>query len=185
MLARILPVAALMMCLGSQAALGDDDTTTDTAGPVTADEDKSESTDAPKSPYPEIRVTQEELSQIRPKDGELQYSADIDLVSQYPKTAAFQFSGMGMFGASAADLATTEWGLSQPNLQEGNPIAGNRGVRVVHHVLGPAAVYWTTEKLRQSGRPKLALALRIGLMAAYSFAAVHNVRQVHAQPGLP
>ena len=89
----------------------------------------------------------------------------------------FALSGAGLFAASAADFATTEWGISR-GLQEGNPVASQRGIRLVHHVIGPAAVYWTTERLQKSGKTKLALGLRIALMAAYSYAAVHNVRQV-------
>jgi hypothetical protein len=48
--------------------------------------------------------------------------------------------------------------------------------------VGPAAVYWTTERLQKSGRTKLALGLRIALMAAYSYAAVHNLGQVSGVP---
>jgi hypothetical protein len=96
----------------------------------------------------------------------------------------FQVSGVGLFAASAADFATTEWGLSR-GLQEGNPVASQRGVRLLHHVLGPAAVYWTTERLQKSGKTKLALGLRIGLMAAYSYAALHNLRQTGSIPLTP
>jgi hypothetical protein len=86
-----------------------------------------------------------------------------------------------MFAASAADFATTELGLAR-GLREGNPLAGDRGLRLVHHVVGPAAVYWTTEQLRRKGKDKLALALRIALMAAYGYATVHNLRQVSGLP---
>lgn len=93
----------------------------------------------------------------------------------------FEFSGVGLFAASAADFATTEWGLSR-GLQEGNPVASQRGIRLVHHVVGPAALYWTTERLQKSGKTKLALGLRIAVMAAYSYAAIHNLRQVEGLP---
>jgi hypothetical protein len=96
-------------------------------------------------------------------------------------SALFDVSGVGLFAASAADFATTEWGLSR-GLQEGNPVASQRGIRLVHHVVGPAAVYWTTERLQKSGKTRLALGLRIALMAAYSYAAVHNFRQVGSLP---
>jgi hypothetical protein len=96
----------------------------------------------------------------------------------------FEFSGVGLFAASAADFATTELGLSR-GLQEGNPVASQRGVRLVHHVVGPAAVYWTTERLQKSGKTRLALGLRIALMAAYSYAAIHNLRQVGSLPVSP
>jgi hypothetical protein len=96
----------------------------------------------------------------------------------------FEFSGVGLFAASAADFATTEWGLSR-GLQEGNPVASQRGVRLLHHVVGPAAVHWTTERLQRSGKTKLALGLRIALMAAYSYAAIHNLHQVNGAPVSP
>jgi hypothetical protein len=89
----------------------------------------------------------------------------------------FHAAGLGMFAASAADFATTEVGLSR-GLQEGNPAASNRGIRVLHHVVGPAVVYWSTERLEKSGRTRLALGLRIALMVAYSYATVHNLGQV-------
>jgi hypothetical protein len=90
-------------------------------------------------------------------------------------TPLFKISGVGMFAASAADFATTEMGLSR-GFQEGNPIASNRGARLVHHLLGPAAVYWTSDRLQKNGKPRLALGLRLALMAAYSYAAIHNLR---------
>jgi hypothetical protein len=46
-------------------------------------------------------------------------------------------------------------------------------------VVAPAVVYWTTEEMHKRGRRKLALALRIGLMVAYSYAAIHNIRTVN------
>ncbi len=93
----------------------------------------------------------------------------------------FRITGVGMFAASAGDMATTEWGLRYPGLHEGNPMAGNRGVRIATHVIAPAVVWWTTEKIHKAGRKKLALGIRIGLMVAYSYAAMHNVRMVHGQ----
>ncbi len=55
----------------------------------------------------------------------------------------------------------------------------------MHHVVGPAAVYWTTERLQKSGRTKLALGLRIALVAAYGYAFVHNLRQVRGLAPTP
>ena len=86
---------------------------------------------------------------------------------------------LGRVAASGSDLATTEWGLQQDGIYESNPVSINRGVRIATHVLAPAVVYWTTEKMHQRGRKKLALALRIGLMVAYSYAAMHNIRTVN------
>jgi hypothetical protein len=93
----------------------------------------------------------------------------------------FRLTGVGMFAASGGDLVTTEWGLQRPGIYEGNPIASNRGVRIATHVVAPAVVWWTTEKMQKSGHKKLALIIRIGLMAAYSYAAMHNVHTVNGQ----
>jgi hypothetical protein len=91
------------------------------------------------------------------------------------KGTLFKFTGFAVFAASSGDLVSTEWGLTQPGISEGNPIASKRSVRIATHVLAPAIVWWTTEKMHQSGNKKLALALRIGLMVAYSYATVHNL----------
>ena len=94
---------------------------------------------------------------------------------------AFRVSGVGMFAASAADLITTEQGLSQ-GLSEGNPAASQRGLRIATHVVGPMAVYYATERLQKAGKTKSALLLRISLMAAYSYAAIHNARLISTTP---
>lgn len=124
-----------------------------------------------------IQPTQEEIEsfELPPPNRPAEVSIPDD------SSAIFEFSGVGLLAASAADFATTEWGLSR-GLQEGNPVASQRGIRLVHHVVGPAAVYWTTERLQKSGKTKLALGLRVALMAAYSYAAIHNLRQVEGAP---
>ena len=127
-----------------------------------------------------IRPTQAELEGFKLPLPEGPASVDVPASG----SAAFEVSGIGLFAASAADFATTEWGLSR-GLQEGNPVASQRGIRLVHHVLGPAAVYWTTEHLQKSGRTKLAIGLRVALMAAYSYAAIHNLHQVGGAPTAP
>lgn len=128
-----------------------------------------------------VQPTQAELESFELPPPEVP-AADISIPSD--GSAVFNVSGIGLFAASAADFATTEWGLSQ-GLQEGNPVASQRGIRLVHHVIGPAAVYWTTERLQRSGKTKLALGLRIGLMAAYGYAAVYNLHQVGGLPVAP
>ncbi len=118
-----------------------------------------------------IQPTQEELESF-----ELPRPAP-DVLASRGDSVWFEASGVGIFAASAADFATTEWGLSR-GLQEGNPIASHRGIRLVHHVVGPAAVYWATDRLEKKGKTKLALALRIAVMTAYSYAALHNAGHV-------
>jgi hypothetical protein len=90
--------------------------------------------------------------------------------------AFFQSFGVGLFAASAGDLASTEWGLSQPGIYEANPLAGNRGVRLATHVLVPAAVWWTTKRLHKNGHDRAALWVRIAATAAYGYAVMHNLR---------
>jgi hypothetical protein len=91
----------------------------------------------------------------------------------------FKFAGVGMFAASGGDLVTTEWGLQQDGIYESNPVSTHRGVRIATHVAAPAVVYWATEEMHKKGKKKLALALRIGLMVAYSYVAIHNIRTVN------
>jgi hypothetical protein len=122
-----------------------------------------------------VEPTQEEIEsfELPPPGSEISLSGE--------GSPWFDATGVGIFAASAADFATTELGLSR-GLQEGNPAASHRGIRALHHVVGPAVVYWSTERLQRSGRTRLALGLRIALMAAYSFAAVHNLGQVSGVP---
>jgi hypothetical protein len=89
-----------------------------------------------------------------------------------------------MFAASAVDLLSTEWGLAN-DFGEGNPAASQRGVRIATHIVAPATVWWATGKLERSGNRKLALILRISVMAVYGYAAMHNVRVVSSQPTVP
>ena len=97
-------------------------------------------------------------------------------VDDWEEGALFHALGVGMFAASAGDLATTEWGLNQPGIYEANPLAGNRGARVSAHVLVPVAVWWTTKRLHKNGHDKTALWVRIAVTAAYGYAVMHNLR---------
>ena len=54
--------------------------------------------------------------------------------------------------------------------------AGDKGVRVTLHVVAPALVWYATEELRREGRVKLAFWARVGVVAAYGAATVHNLR---------
>lgn len=131
---------------------------------------------------------QQQTRPLEPSESDLESfrltSPESDLIIDDGHSAFFRASGVGMFAASAADIATTEWGLSQ-GLHEANPAASQRGLRLATHVVGPAVVYWASDRLARKGRPKLALGLRIGLMVAYSYAAIHNARLIQASPGIP
>ena len=121
---------------------------------------------------------------IEPTEAELaqfQLTPERDALGESGSSPAFRVSAVGMFAASAADLITTERGLSQ-GFAEGNPAASKRGLRIATHVVGTMAVYYATEKLQRAGKTKTALLLRISLMAAYSYAAIHNARVIGASP---
>ena len=127
---------------------------------------------------------EEQLRTIEPTESELaqfQLTPERDYLHESDSAPAFRVFGVGMFAASAADLITTERGLSQ-GFAEGNPAASQRGLRIATHVVGTMAVYYTTEKLQRTGKTKTALLLRISLMAAYSYAAIHNARLIGASP---
>ena len=125
---------------------------------------------------------------IAPTEGKLDAFAlapsSAELRSVADSSVSFRLAGFSMLAASAMDVVTTEWGLSQ-GLQEGNPIVMQRGVRIATHIACPLAVYWATERLNRAGRTKLAGALRISLMAAYSLAAVHNTQLTGASGNTP
>lgn len=121
-----------------------------------------------EEPTRTIEPTQNELAQF-------QITPEIDYYDGSANSPALRITGVGMFAASAADLITTEQGLSR-GFEEGNPAASNRGLRIATHIAGPAAVYYATEKLERAGKPKTALLLRVSLMVAYSYAAIHNAR---------
>ena len=93
-----------------------------------------------------------------------------------PSSRAFDAFGVGMFVVSGADLASTEVALAHPGLQEGNPMQGNRSVRILSHIAAPALMYWVTDKLHDRGKRKTALLARIGFNVAYSYIVMHNLR---------
>ena len=103
---------------------------------------------SPQGPTRSLEPTESELAQF-------QLTPEPDYYNGTGGTA-FQASGVGMFAASAADLITTEYGLSQ-GFDEGNPAATSRGLRLVTHIAGPAAVYYASEKLQREGKTKTAM----------------------------
>jgi len=90
--------------------------------------------------------------------------------------AIYTALGVGMFAAAGLDLASTELGSSRPGIYEANPFQSNRGVRIATPVAAPALMYWVTDRLHKSGRPKLALLARLGFNVACSYAVMHNLR---------
>jgi hypothetical protein len=94
----------------------------------------------------------------------------------------FATLGVGIFAASAGDLASTELGLTRLGAFEANPLQRNRMVRVSSHLAVPALVWWTSDRLHARGKTKLALAMRIGFTIAYGYATLHNSRASSLQP---
>lgn len=83
-----------------------------------------------------------------------------------------------MFGASAADLITTEIALSQSGFVEVNPLFRNRAPRVAAKVLAPVALYGLSRELEKRGHRKWSKGLRWGAVAVWSAAAAWNINQL-------
>ena len=84
----------------------------------------------------------------------------------------FRALGWTTYGVSAADNISTEIALSK-GAYEGNPFMRNRTVRIPYPIL----INYATEKARQKGHEKVALWMRIALIAGYGYVAAHNLRQ--------
>lgn len=99
-----------------------------------------------------------------------------DGTSQKLASPTFKILGAGMFFAAGADLASSEYGLSHSGVYEVNPLQRNRDVRILVHAAAPAFMYFVTDKLRDNGKPRLALLARIGFTIAYSYVTMNNLR---------
>jgi hypothetical protein len=72
-----------------------------------------------------VAASEEKPRPLHPTEEELERfelpAREIEGMKPFPESSAlFRISGIGMFGVSAADLATTELGLAR-GLSEGNP----------------------------------------------------------------
>jgi hypothetical protein len=94
----------------------------------------------------------------------------------------FTLLGVGIFVSSASDLASTELALTRFGLVETNPLQRGRMVRIGSHLVVPAFVWWTSERLHAKGKTKLALLMRIGFTIAYGYATLHNTRALNLEP---
>jgi hypothetical protein len=90
----------------------------------------------------------------------------------------FAVLGVGMFVAASGDVASTEWGLTRPYLYEANPLMRRRPIRIASHAAVPLAMWWASDQLHKNGQRKLATAMRIGVIAAYGYATLHNTRML-------
>ena len=79
-------------------------------------------------------------------------------------------------GASAIDLASTEYALSTARAREGNPLMVSRPVRYAANAGFVALATWGTRELQRSGHPNRARLLKWGFVATRLALAIHNVR---------
>lgn len=81
---------------------------------------------------------------------------------------------------AGADYASTRYALREGasvGAREGNPVQGQGALRQAAVQAGVAGVgCWVDSKLRREGKPKLARALRIGVLAVKLYLVAHNVR---------
>ena len=80
-----------------------------------------------------------------------------------------------MMGASAADLASTEYALRKPGLAEANPLMQGPAFRYAVKAATTAAVLASYRELNRRGKKKAAKALALFAIAAWSAAAAHNL----------
>ena len=88
----------------------------------------------------------------------------------------FRVMGWATYGTSAADLATTEYGLAHGAV-ELNPLQQHCLSRCATHALIPPLVNFTTAKIYHSGHERTALWVRIGVNVFYGAVVVRNLRQ--------
>ena len=80
-----------------------------------------------------------------------------------------------IIGASLADLASTEYALRIPGLEEGNPLLSSRGVRFAVKAAATGAVLWLYRSLEKHGRHGWARFLLVWSAALWAGAAAWNV----------
>ena len=76
--------------------------------------------------------------------------------------------------SAAADLATTEWALSQPGLYERNPLLKGPPERAAVRAGAVLVVLGTTRQLARHGHPRAAKVLKVAVIVLWSGAAVNN-----------
>lgn len=82
------------------------------------------------------------------------------------------FAGTGQL----ADLVSTEFALTRPGTQEGNPLVASRAVRIPVKLAVAAGTTVACRALRQRGKHTQARLLAIASFAVGAAAAVHNSR---------
>ena len=80
-----------------------------------------------------------------------------------------------IIGASLADLASTEYALRIPGLEEGNPLLSSREVRFAVKAAATGAVLWLYRSLEKRGRHGWARTVLIWTVALWAGAAAWNM----------
>ena len=127
------------------------------------------------------RERKDEVGQLTEPAGPGNENTGLLRVAERPKEPGklYRLLGYGLYASSAADLASTEWGLERRGLVEANPLMANRSVRISAHVVAPAVTAWATDEVSRRGHEKLALYIRLGFTVLYSYAVIHNLRTIH------
>lgn len=92
-----------------------------------------------------------------------------------PQGTLFRLLGTTAYFVSAGDYVSTHYALRN-GYEELNPLQRNEGARLAAHVALPVLVNWGTAELHKDGHEKVALWIRIGMVAAYGYATAHNLR---------
>lgn len=77
--------------------------------------------------------------------------------------------------SSAGDAVSTELALSRPGIVESNPWMQSTEIRIGAKIAGTAFLWWLTEWLHRRN-PRIAWAVRIAAVAAFSYATQSNFR---------
>ena len=88
----------------------------------------------------------------------------------------FKILGWTTYGVIAGDLASTEIGISQGAI-EANPLMRNRAVRISSHAVVAVVANHATARLHRAGHEKMALWMRIAMVAGYGYIISRNMRQ--------
>lgn len=88
----------------------------------------------------------------------------------------FRALGYAMFVSKGTDLLSTEYGISAGGY-EVNPLMEHRPVRVASSIAAPIFVNWWTARMYPEN-PKLALLSRAIVVSLWSYATLHNLRNL-------
>lgn len=87
----------------------------------------------------------------------------------------FRALGTTTYFVSAGDAVSTELAFAN-GASELNPLQRNRGARIAAHVAVPVLVNWGTQELADDGHERIALWIRIAMVASYGTVTAINLR---------